>query len=100
MRYGPRGPGCPALKSPSRYLVADQRRKLVPDLAGVLRSVGDEFPHSLKLAGVRLVLGERINPAKLLIEPYARAVHDLLDYSGLIYGSRAVRNQVFPAPRQ
>jgi isoamylase len=31
-------------------------------------------------------LGLRFNPAKLLIDPYARALHGRLDYSGPIYG--------------
>ena len=31
-------------------------------------------------------LGLRFNPAKLLIDPYARAIHGRLDYSGPIYG--------------
>jgi isoamylase len=32
-------------------------------------------------------VGLRFNPAKLLIDPYARAIHGRLDYSGPIYGS-------------
>ena len=31
-------------------------------------------------------VGLRFNPAKLLIDPYARAIHGQLDYSGPIYG--------------
>ena len=31
-------------------------------------------------------VGLRFNPAKLLIDPYARAIHGRLDYSGPIYG--------------
>src|SRR5215207_6037191 len=31
-------------------------------------------------------LGLRFNPAKLLIDPYARAIHGQLDFSGPIYG--------------
>jgi glycogen operon protein len=31
-------------------------------------------------------IGLRFNPAKLLLDPYARAIHGALDYSGPVYG--------------
>src|SRR5215210_8730934 len=54
---------------------------------GYIPSLGPGQVYGYRVYGpYRPEVGLRFNPSKLLIDPYARAVHGRLDYSGPIYG--------------
>src|SRR5919107_3461095 len=54
---------------------------------GYIPALGPGQVYGYRVYGpYRPEFGLRFNPAKLLIDPYARAIHGQLDYSGPIFG--------------